>query len=78
MTNAALLIIDLQNDYFIDGKMELVGINEAAQNAKRLLDYFRASKRLIVHIQHFSIKPTATFFIPNTKGVEINEIVKPL
>ena len=78
MTNAALLIIDLQNDYFIDGKMELVGINEAAQNAKRLLAYFRASKRLIVHIQHFSIKPTATFFIPNTKGVEINEIVKPL
>ena len=37
----ALLIIDIQNDYFPGGKMELEGSIEAAAAAARLLAAFR-------------------------------------
>ena len=39
--NNCLILIDLQNDYFPGGKMELVGIEEAAGNARTLLNQFR-------------------------------------
>lgn len=78
MTKKALLIVDLQNDYFSGGKMELVGIDQAAQNAERLLDHFRKKDELIFHIQHYSTRPNATFFLPQTNGVLINDTVRPL
>lgn len=76
--NNCLLLIDLQNDYFPQGKMELVGINEAANNAKLLLDKFRNINAPIVHIQHISVRPGSTFFLPESSGVEINALVSPL
>ena len=39
-----LLLVDIQNDYFPGGKMELVGIGEAATHARVLLDAFRKAK----------------------------------
>jgi nicotinamidase-related amidase len=33
-----LLLVDIQNDYFPGGKMELVGMDEAAMRAKELLE----------------------------------------
>ncbi len=33
----ALVIIDMQNDYFSGGNMELSGIDVAAENTKKLL-----------------------------------------
>jgi nicotinamidase-related amidase len=74
----ALLIIDIQNDYFPGGKMELNKSIEAGINAKELLDHFRDKKMCVVHIKHIAIKPTATFFIRNTAGAEIHNFVKPL
>ncbi|MGE5499000.1 MAG: cysteine hydrolase family protein [Syntrophothermus sp.] len=73
----ALLIIDIQNDYFPGGKMELEGAEQAGMNAQRLLSLFRNNSLPLFHIQHFSTKPSATFFIPGTPGVEINECVRP-
>ena len=35
--NTALLLIDIQNDYFPGGRMELTGANEAGKAAGRLL-----------------------------------------
>ncbi|EKD71720.1 MAG: isochorismatase [uncultured bacterium] len=75
--NTALILIDIQNDYFPGGNMELVGIENAASNARQLLNKFRNKKSPIFHIQHVSIRPNATFFIPDTKGVDINDYVKP-
>lgn len=72
-----LILIDIQNDYFPGGKMELSGSEQAALAAKDILDIFRKNKLPVFHIQHFSTKPGATFFIPNTIGVEINAKVKP-
>jgi nicotinamidase-related amidase len=75
--NRALLIIDMQNDYFPFGKMELVGIKEAAANVGRLLAKFRATGQPIFHIQHLSTSPGATFFLPDTDGVKIHSSVAP-
>lgn len=75
--NNCLLIIDLQNDYFPGGAMELVGIEEAAANARLLLNAFRTSRSPVIHVQHISTRPGATFFIPETRGAEINQLVTP-
>lgn len=76
--SACLILIDLQNDYFIGGNMELVNIGQAAANAQRILEKFRGTNLPVIHIQHISARPGATFFLPNTKGVEINDMVSPL
>lgn len=74
----ALLLVDIQNDYFPGGKMELSAMEEAALNARTLLEFFRMRNLPIYHIQHISIRPGAAFFLPNTQGVEINKQVAPL
>ncbi|HKK02232.1 MAG TPA: cysteine hydrolase family protein [Desulfuromonadales bacterium] len=74
----ALLIIDIQNDYFPGGAMELVGSPEAGTNAGRLLAAFRAAGLPVAHIQHISGRPGATFFLPETEGAEIHPCVTPL
>jgi nicotinamidase-related amidase len=75
--NQALLIIDIQNDYFPGGAMELVGSPAAGAKAGKLLQAFRQKHFPVVHIQHVSTRPGATFFLPNTRGVEIHESVAP-
>ena len=74
----ALLIVDIQNDYFPGGKMELVGSPGAAAEAARLLRAFRAKGAPVFHMQHVSLRPTATFFLPNTGGVKIHASVAPV
>ncbi|MDD2335223.1 MAG: cysteine hydrolase family protein [Geobacteraceae bacterium] len=76
--NNCLILVDLQNDYFPGGNMELVGIEEAAANAQFLLNKFRAAKSPTIHIQHISAHPGATFFLPETYGVKIHQMVVPL
>lgn len=75
--NKALVIIDIQNDYFKEGKCELVGADNASLNAQALLNEFRTKKLPIIHIQHVNIRKGATFFVPNTLGVEIHNSVAP-
>lgn len=74
----ALILIDLQNDYFESGAMPLVGAEQASLNAQQLLKQFRAHKQAVVHIQHVSSRPEATFFLPETNGVAIHDHVKPM
>ena len=75
--NQALLLIDLQNDYFPGGAMELAGSTEAGVQAGKLLEVFRSKKLPIVHIQHVALKPGATFFLPNTRGAEFQPSAAP-
>ena len=67
MSNTALILIDIQNDYFSGGNMELVSIENAAKNAQKLLNIFRSKQAPIFHIQHISLRPESTFFISRTK-----------
>ncbi|MBP1914402.1 cysteine hydrolase family protein [Lederbergia galactosidilytica] len=75
----ALIIVDIQNDYFSNGKMELVNPDKAAANAAKVIDWFRQNnKDNIFHVQHIAGSPELGFFLPNTKGAEIHETVLPL
>ncbi len=76
--NRALIIVDIQNDYFPGGKMPLVGPLEASQQASRLLDGFRAARWPVIHIQHIAVRPSATFFLPGTPGADFHPNVQPL
>jgi nicotinamidase-related amidase len=74
----ALLLVDIQNDYFPGGKNELAGSISASLKAKQLLDAFRNLNFPIIHVQHISTRPGATFFLPDTPGMQFHENVKPL
>jgi len=63
----ALLIIDIQDFYFPGGKSALVEPVKAADNAAKLLGYFRKEKMLVIHVRH-NAEP----------GGKINDRVKPL
>src|ERR1700687_1721687 len=75
--NNCLILVDLQNDYFPGGTMELVGIEEAAAHAQMLLTKFREAKLQVIHVQHISARPGATFFLPGTDGARIHHMVTP-
>lgn len=72
-----LIVVDIQNDYFPGGSMELVGMEKAAANAKLLLEQSRKKGIPVIHIQHIAARPGATFFVPGTVGAEIHEVVAP-
>lgn len=74
----ALILIDIQNDYFPGGKGELEKPIEAAGQARKLLDFFRQHKWPSVHIQHVATRPGATTFLPGTEGVKIHTSIAPL
>ncbi len=73
--NTALLLIDIQNDYFPGGKFELVQPLAAAQRAYMLLQCFRESAGHHVHIQHISTEPDASFFLPGERGTDFHDSV---
>src|SRR4051794_30751296 len=73
----ALIVVDIQNDYFPGGANPLDRPEAAAEQASRLLQAFRASGEHVVHVQHVWDEPDATFMRPGTPGVEIHEAVTP-
>jgi nicotinamidase-related amidase len=73
----ALILVDIQNDYFAGGRMELEGMEAAGKKAGQLLTFFRDNRWPTFHIQHISNYEGATFFLPGTKGAEIHSAVKP-
>lgn len=73
----ALVLIDLQNDYFPGGRMELAGADAALGQAAGLLEAFRRRSLPVVHIQHIAKRAGATFFLPGTEGAEIRSEVRP-
>jgi nicotinamidase-related amidase len=77
MDRSALLLVDIQNDYFPGGKMALEGVDAASVNAARLLDRFREKGLPVFHIRHLSLRPGATFFLPDTPGSEIHPSLAP-
>jgi nicotinamidase-related amidase len=56
LSKEALLIIDIQEFYFIDGKSQLVNPEAASEKAALLLEHFRNNNKLIVHVRHASTK----------------------
>lgn len=74
----ALLIVDIQYDYFPGGAYPLVEPEAAATAAARVLAGFRASGEPIIHVQHVWDAPDALFMRPGTRGIETHELVAPI
>ncbi|MFW3589445.1 cysteine hydrolase family protein [Vagococcus fluvialis] len=72
----ALLIIDVQNDYFKHGKMELHLPEEALMKINKLEDYFIEKKQPIIYVQHIKEQGSTDFFERGTKGVLLHEKLK--
>ena len=72
----ALLIIDVQNDYFPGGANELSHPFNAEKRIQELIAESRICGRPVTYIQHFN-PPGDTFFLEGTFGAEISERIKP-
>src|SRR3954447_24949727 len=75
---SGLILVDIQNEYFPGGRMELAGIQRAAANAREVLSLFRDRRWPLFHVQHLSAQADAPLFTPNTPYVELHDSVKPL
>ncbi|ROL80455.1 cysteine hydrolase [Pseudomonas protegens] len=72
MAKQALIVIDIQNDYFAHGKWPLVGVDAAADNAARLIQTFRQRAQPVVHIRHEFTSDSAPFFTPGSEGAHLH------
>lgn len=72
MAKQALIVVDIQNDYFPQGKWPLVGADAAADNAARLIKAFRDAGDPVVHIRHEFTSEEAPFFTPNSEGAKLH------
>ena len=76
MSKTALLVIDVQNDYFPQGKMELFRVEQALIQVNKLEDAFIQNDQPIIYIQHIANQPNAPFFEAGTVGVELHSGLK--
>ncbi|EGG19096.1 isochorismatase hydrolase [Cavenderia fasciculata] len=79
--STALIIIDVQNDYFKGGNWTLYNQEGALENVKKVLASFREKKsdglHHVVHVQH--VAPAGfPFFVEGTEGVKIHADVAPI
>jgi nicotinamidase-related amidase len=72
MSKSALIVVDIQNDYFPGGKWPLVGVDAAADNAARIINATRDAGDLVVHIRHEFTSDEAPFFTPNSEGAKLH------
>lgn len=76
--NTALLLLEIQNDYFPNGRIPLEKSLEVSNKTQAILNTYREKKNHIIHVQHISTHPDASYFLPCTKGAEIHPNVQPL
>jgi nicotinamidase-related amidase len=74
---SALILIDIQNDYFPGGKNELFHTEQAASCARKVLDYYRGNELPVFFIQHIEDNPNGAFFVRNSNGAQIHQSVSP-
>jgi nicotinamidase-related amidase len=74
----ALLLVDIQREYFLGGAMPLEGPVEAAVQARKLLAHFRYNHLPAIFVQHVSIDPEATSFVLGSPGVSLYTSIRPL
>lgn len=77
IANTALLVLEVQNDYFPNGRMPLEKATDACQKTQELVQVFRAKQLHTIYMQHTSTRPDAVHFLPCTKGVDIHPSIQP-
>src|SRR4051794_16604915 len=78
MPKRALVLIDIQNDYFPGGKWTLSGIESAAEHAAKVLSAAREAGDLVIHVRHEFPTAEAPFFAPGSNGAKIHPKVRNL
>lgn len=76
--NSALLLLEIQNDYFPNGRIPLEKCLEASSKAQTVLQAYRERKLPVIHVQHISTLPDAAYLLPCTKGAEFYYTVQPV
>jgi nicotinamidase-related amidase len=66
--NQTLLLIDIQNDYFPGGAMELAGSPGAGLQAGKPLFAFRQRSLPVIHIQHIATRPGGHLLTARDEG----------
>lgn len=74
--NNALILVDIQNDYFEGGKWPVFKMAEVGANAARLLDDARGKNEMVLHVHH-EMPEGGPFFVTGTDGAKINSVVSP-
>lgn len=78
MSLNALIVVDIQNDYFPGGKWLLENVEAAADNAARIIAAARQKGDLVIHIRHETPSPDAPFFVPGSDGAQLHGKVAAL
>ena len=73
-TQRALIVIDLQNDYFPDGKFPLWNTEAVLGQVESAIARARAQGVAVILVQHIADAPNgaAPFFNAGTRGVELH------
>ncbi|MBP1126363.1 MULTISPECIES: cysteine hydrolase family protein [Pseudomonas] len=72
MAKQALILIDIQNDYFPQGKWPLVDVDAAADKAAQVLQAFRQAGDAVIHVRHEFTAEDAPFFTPGSEGAQLH------
>jgi nicotinamidase-related amidase len=74
MSQSALIVIDLQNDYFPGGAFALANTEATLAAVERAIARAKANGMPVVHVQHVAdaTQGIAPFFNANTLGAEIH------
>lgn len=72
----ALIIVDIQNDYFPEGANPLVGSQQAVDKAAQVIAHFRKNNLPLFFIQH-DAGPTSNWFRTGSHGIQIHPLIKP-
>lgn len=74
MNRRALLVIDLQNDYFPGGKFPLWNAEAVLERTLQAMDRARAQGLPVVLVQHIadSRRGPAPFFVEGSEGVQLH------
>jgi nicotinamidase-related amidase len=75
--NSALLVIDIQNDYFPDGLNEMYGSEKVAGKAKNIIEKFKKNNLEVIYVQHIASNSDAKYFKPDTNGINFYHLIKP-
>ncbi len=68
----ALLLIDIQNIYFMPGPMHLHNPKETARKAAEVLERFRSEGKTVIHVQHnFAVFSGIHNFVKPIEGEKI-------
>jgi nicotinamidase-related amidase len=77
MKKTALVLIDIQNEYFPGGALELVGPEAAARGARAALEAARKAGLRVIHVRHENADAQAARFRAGSPGSAIHASVAP-